>query len=141
MKKTLLAAITATLLLGSHAMAAKVTYEDAVASSADFYEHNNSVNKPPQTVGLTEGELQDSTSANQMGKWVQVGGAIKTTAAGAYSSLLAPSSVGQQCLKGEKGLIMVTERECVQWNSGGWHCVKYGPSTVSTDSGYRAECR
>ena len=100
MKKTLLAAMTATLLIGSHAMAAKVTYEDAVASSSGFYEANNAVNKAPSTNGLGDREKPSgSGGANQMGKWVQVGGAIKTTAAGAYSSLLAPSSVGQQCIK------------------------------------------
>lgn len=52
MKKTLVAAMAATLIFGSHAMAAKVTYDDALASSSGFYEANNAVNISPSKNGL-----------------------------------------------------------------------------------------
>ncbi|MEK0272069.1 hypothetical protein WM008_20640 [Vibrio vulnificus] len=59
MKKTLLAAMAATLLFGNPAMATKVTYEDAVASSAGFYAANNAINTPPSARGLDAEELQE----------------------------------------------------------------------------------
>ncbi|EIA0806469.1 hypothetical protein ACSYON_004060 [Vibrio vulnificus] len=140
MKKTLLAAMAATLLFGNPAMATKVTYEDAVASSAGFYEANNAVNKTPSQSGLGDKEKSNESSANQMGKWVKLN-YTKTANAGEYTSLLASSAVGQACLKGEKGIILDSERECIRWNSGGWQCQQYGQPTLTTDSGYKAECR
>ncbi|EJN6713239.1 hypothetical protein NQN45_004097 [Vibrio vulnificus] len=140
MKKTLLAAMAATLLFGNPAMATKVTYEDAVASSAEFYNANNALNTPPSDKGIGPGEQQIGGSANQMGKWVKLN-YTKTANAGEYTSLLASSAVGQACLKGEKGIILDSERECIRWNSGGWQCQQYGQPTLTTDSGYKAECR
>jgi len=118
MKKTLLAAMTATLLMGSHAMAAKVTYEDAVASSADFYEHNNSVNKPPQTVGLTEGELQEKDVSYGVGKWAN----SSYTAAYNQSTIQISGTVlGADCTPiGVFGKL--TKEECEHVGNGDFDC-------------------
>ncbi|HFQ5065518.1 TPA: hypothetical protein ACGUVR_004068 [Vibrio vulnificus] len=62
MKKTLLAAMAATLLFGNPAMATKVTYEDAVASSAGFYAANNAINTPPSARGLDAEEQQEKSA-------------------------------------------------------------------------------
>ncbi|HDY7474808.1 TPA: hypothetical protein RQJ49_004280 [Vibrio vulnificus] len=140
MKKTLLAVMATTVVFGSNAMAAKVTYEDAVASSSSFYEANNAINKSPSLSGLGDKEKSNESSANQMGKWVKLS-YTKTANAGEYTSLLASSAVGQACLKGEKGIILDSERECIRWNSGGWQCQQYGQPTLTTESGYKAECR
>ena len=68
MKKQLL---ILTAILCATPTFAKVTYEDAVASSAAFHEHNNAVSKGPNSEGLGAGELQEN-AANQMGKWVKL---------------------------------------------------------------------
>lgn len=126
MKKTFFAAITATLLLGSHAIAAKVTYEDAVASSSGFYEANNAVNKSPSLSGLGDKEKPKSGSANEMGKWVVVSNVpVSHRYSGDYSIILAPHSERKQCIKGSKGLITDT-------NSQG---------EAIPDSYFRAECK
>ncbi|EHY1015360.1 hypothetical protein [Vibrio vulnificus] len=140
MKKILLTTIAASLLFSGQSLAAKVTYEDAVASSADFYNANNALNTPPSAQGLGPEEQPTTSPDNQMGKWVKLS-YTKTANAGEYTSLLASSAVGQACLKGEKGIILDSERECIRWNSGGWQCQQYGQPTLTTNSGYKAECR
>ena len=60
MNKIVISLIALTL---SYSATAKVTYEDAVASSADYYQSNAAVNKPPREgVGLLPSELQDTSS-------------------------------------------------------------------------------
>ncbi len=139
MNKTV--AIIMVALVSSSAIA-KVTYEEAVKSSKPYYDSVESVHIPVDREGINEDELiEDQNSANQMGKWVKLSSStISATNAGDSVLLLTPAASGQTCLKGDKGLIMTTKRECVQWNSGGWHCVKYGPETLTTN-GYKAECR
>lgn len=140
MKKTFFAAITATLLLGSHAIAAKVTYEDAVASSSGFYEANNAVNKSPSLSGLGDKEKPKSGSANEMGKWVKIGGSTNSASAGEYSVILAPSAVGKSCLKGQKGLIMDKGEVCTSFSSSD-RCLSYSDNGMLVTSGAKAECR
>ena len=53
------------MLLSGHAFA-KVTYEDAVASSSAFYEANNAVNNAPSMSGLSPKE-KPTTSGE--GEW------------------------------------------------------------------------
>lgn len=62
MKKTSIYVVLAMLLSG-HAFA-KVTYDDAVASSSAFYEANNAVNNAPSTTGL--GRYEEPTTS---GEW------------------------------------------------------------------------
>lgn len=116
MKKTLLAAMAATLLMGSHAMAAKVTYEDAVASHTDLYE--NAVDKPPQTVGLTEGELQEKDTSHGVGKWAN----SSYTAAYNQSTIQISGTVlGADCTPiGVFGKL--TKEECEHVGNGDFDC-------------------
>ncbi|EHD1698875.1 hypothetical protein JR728_004536 [Vibrio vulnificus] len=62
MKTIPLSAFIASLLLSTATFAEKVTYEDAVASSAAFYETNNAVNSPPSDRGLGPEEQQSQVS-------------------------------------------------------------------------------
>lgn len=64
--KHLLLMISA-LCLSSNVLA-KVTYEDAVKSSEDFYRHNNAVNIPPSQEGLSSSEKQDTSGSNLVRK-------------------------------------------------------------------------
>ncbi len=138
MKKLVL--ILPALLLSSVSMA-KITYEDALESSQAYYDANAAVHHPPATEGLTDAELQDGNSGNQMGMWVKVSSTTTDiTNAGSYATVLTPDAAGQACVKGTRGLIMNTVRECNNWNSGGWHCEGYGPAQIS-DEGYKAECK
>lgn len=140
MTKTLLAAMTATLLLGNHAMAAKVTYEDAIASSSSFYEANNAVNKTPSPSGIGPDETQTGSSANQMGTWVKIGGSTNSASAGEYSVILAPSAVGKSCLKGQKGLIMDKGEVCTSYSSSD-RCLSWADNGMLTTNGVKAECK
>ncbi|WP_017817481.1 hypothetical protein [Vibrio harveyi] len=154
MKKTFFAAITATLLLGSHAIAAKVTYEDAVASSSGFYEANNAVNKSPSLSGLGDKEKPESGSANEMGKWVKVSSTlVDWVSSGEYGIALSPNALGKSCVKGSKGLLakqttLPAKKVCASGHtdtSGKYICHYYKtePETTIADSskGYRAECK
>ncbi|TNZ89414.1 hypothetical protein CGK40_21540 [Vibrio parahaemolyticus] len=138
MKKLIL--LLPVLLLSSASMA-KVTYEDALESSQAYYDANAAVHHPPATEGLTAAELQDGSGGNEMGMWVKVSSTTTDiTNAGSYATVLTPDAAGQACVKGTRGLIMNTVRECNNWNSGGWHCEGYGPAQIS-DEGYKAECK
>lgn len=143
MKKTLLTAMAATLLFGSHAMAAKVTYEDAVASSSGFYEANNAVNKAPSTNGLGDREKPSgSGGANQMGKWVKVSNSQRyLNEAGDYSNILSSQSVGKACVIGMKGLLVpvVHKTKCTGDSSESMGCSSLG--MFLDNYGYPAECR
>ncbi|EIA1590006.1 hypothetical protein C4G53_RS21970 [Vibrio parahaemolyticus] len=121
---------------------AKVSYEDALESNRPYAEANAAVHNPPATEGLTPQEFDPNAEATKdTGHWVKVSNkAIGVVNAGSYSTLLSPDSAGQACYKGTKGLILATERECTNWNSGGWHCEGYGAESLS-DSGYKAECK
>ncbi|CAH1237675.1 exported protein of unknown function (plasmid) [Vibrio harveyi] len=126
MKKTLLTTVAVTMLFSSYAMAAKVTYEDAVKSSSDFYEANNAVNKTPSPSGIGPDETQTGSSANQMGRWVVVSNVpVSHRYSGDYSIILAPHSERKQCIKGSKGLITDTNRH----------------GEAIPDSYFRAECK
>ena len=119
---------------------AKVTYEDAVASSAAFHERNNAVSKEPNSEGLRAGELQENNAANQMGKWVKISNSeTNISNAGDYASILAPTSAGTPCLKGDKGLIMRQFRYCSDYNSKHNTCDGY--SYELGNGGYKAECK
>lgn len=122
---------------------AKVTVEDAIESNRPYAEANGAVHIPPDTRGLTEAEFDpDAPNQGETGHWKKVSSSPTSVIdAGAYSQLLTPDAEGQACYKGTKGLILGTERECTNWNSGGWHCEGYGPETVSSDNGYKAECQ
>ncbi|EJV0278796.1 TPA: hypothetical protein ACVU43_004228 [Vibrio parahaemolyticus] len=125
----------------SSASIAKVTYEDALASSQAYYDANAAVHHPPSTSGLSDAETQEGSSGNEMGTWVKVSSSTTNiTNAGSYATVLTPDAAGQACVKGTRGLIMNTVRECNNWNSGGWHCEGYGPEEIS-DDGYKAECK
>ncbi|MFM2588261.1 hypothetical protein [Vibrio sp. TBV020] len=122
----------------------KLTSDEAKASMKAYREHVDSVHQPaareglppPSSVGYPDNGYQTT------GRWVQIGTrTIKTANAGPYSQLLTPNSVGQACLKGTKGLLMATERECVRWNSGGWQCQQYSDPVAVASYGYKAECR
>ncbi len=64
MKKILFMATTLAL---SPVIQAKVSYEDALASSADFYSHNNSISNTTRIKGMDPGELQEEvTTASAM---------------------------------------------------------------------------
>ncbi|MCD1416920.1 hypothetical protein IOC51_23130 [Vibrio parahaemolyticus] len=120
---------------------AKVSYEDAIESNRPYHDANGAVHIPPDTEGLGPDELPDGSQNGDLGHWVKVSSTtIDVVNAGAYSVLLSPESAGQACYKGTKGLILATERECTNWNSGGWHCEGHGPATI-TDYGYKAECK
>ncbi|ELY1990144.1 hypothetical protein SL034_005275 [Vibrio harveyi] len=140
MKKTLLTTVAVTMLFSSYAMAAKVTYEDAVKSSSDFYEANNAVNKTPSPSGIGPDETQTGSSANQMGRWVKIGGSTNSASAGEYSVILAPSAVGKSCLKGQKGLIMDKGEVCTSFSSSD-RCLSYSDNGMLVTSGAKAECR
>ncbi|MDF5187732.1 hypothetical protein P3666_20940 [Vibrio parahaemolyticus] len=128
------------LLLSSVSMA-KVTYEDALESSQAYYDANAAVHHPPEHTGLGPDETQEDSSGNEMGTWVKVSSTTTDiTNAGSYATVLTPDAAGQACVKGTRGLIMNTVRECNNWNSGGWHCEGYGPEQIS-DDGYKAECK
>jgi hypothetical protein len=140
MKKILL---LAPLLCLSTGVLAKVSYEDALESAQPYEEANASVHNPPDDFGLSDAEF-DPNAPNQgeTGHWKTVSSyPIDVVDAGAYSQLLTPDAEGQACYKGTKGLILGTTKECTNWNSGGWHCEGYGPETVTSDSGYKAECQ
>jgi len=150
MKKQLL---ILTAILCATPTLAKVTYEDAVASSAAFHERNNSVSKKPRDRGLTEIELQDN-AANQMGKWVKESSTpLNWATSGEYAMLLSPGAIGKSCVKGSKGLIATQstiegEKECASGHydaSGQYHCHYYHESeesnTTDLSQGYPAECK
>ncbi len=138
MKKLLL--LLPVLCLSGQALA-KVSYEDAIESNRPYHDANGAVHIPPDTKGLGPDELPDGSQNGDLGHWVKVSSTtIDVVNAGAYSVLLSPESAGQACYKGTKGLILATERECTNWNSGGWHCEGHGPATI-TDYGYKAECK
>lgn len=138
--KQLLYLLSIICLSGS--VLAKVSYEDALESNRPYAEANAAVHNPPATEGLTPQEFDPNAEATKdTGHWVKVSNkAIGVVNAGSYSTLLSPDSAGQACYKGTKGLILATERECTNWNSGGWHCEGYGAESLS-DSGYKAECK
>ncbi len=71
MKKILL--LLAPALLLSTGAVAKVTYEDAVNSSKDYYQANASVHNPPQNTGLGPEENPDLSGGNEIGKWKLTG--------------------------------------------------------------------
>ncbi|KAB5597938.1 hypothetical protein [Vibrio parahaemolyticus] len=120
---------------------AKVSYEDALESNRPYAEANAAVHNPPDTFGLTDAEQPDGSENGDLGHWVKISSTpTDVVNAGAYSAILSPDSAGQACYKGTKGLILATERECTNWNSGGWHCEGYGPESLS-NSGYKAECK
>ncbi|MHA2743022.1 hypothetical protein [Vibrio harveyi] len=139
MKKIMLTTIASALVFSGHVLA-KVTYEDAVASSSGFYEANNAINNPPSNSGLGPDEQQKSGSANQMGKWVKIGGSTNSASAGEYSVILAPSAVGKSCLKGQKGLIMDKGEVCTSFSSSD-RCLSYSDNGMLVTSGAKAECR
>ncbi len=137
MKKQLL---ILTAILCATPTVAKVTYEDALASSADYYNHLKAVNKAPDDRGLREFELQVDDAANQMGKWVKISNSeTNISNAGDYASILAPTSAGTPCLKGDKGLIMRQFRYCSDYNSKHNTCDGY--SYELGNGGYKAECK
>lgn len=139
MKKILI--LLPILTMASSAFA-KVSYEDALESNRPYAEANAAVHNPPDTEGLTAAEFDpDAEATEDTGHWVKVSSTTTDVVnAGSYSTLLSPDSAGQACYKGTKGLILATERECTNWNSGGWHCEGYGAESLS-DSGYKAECK
>ncbi|WP_231571961.1 hypothetical protein [Vibrio jasicida] len=118
MKKTLFAAMAATLLLGSHSIAAKVTYEDAVASSAGFYENNNAVNKAPTMSGLGPDEQKELSSSFGIGKWAN----SSYTAAYNQSTIQISGTVlGADCTPiGVFGKL--TKEECEHVGNGDFDC-------------------
>ena len=128
---------------------AKVTYNDAMQSSADFYESNNETSTSPIDTGLTPDETQSEIrSGNQLGHWVKTGSEVMTFGdAGAYASNpIPPSSIGQECLLGAKGWIAnekIGSREvCAHQTSG--HCDVWNTERfnyLSRDEGYKAECQ
>ncbi len=129
------------LVMSGHVLA-KVSYEDALESNRPYAEANAAVHNPPDSFGLTPQEFDpDAEVTGETGHWVKVSSTpTDVVNAGAYSAILSPDSAGQACYKGTKGLILATERECTNWNSGGWHCEGYGPESLS-NSGYKAECK
>lgn len=153
MKKILLTTIASALVFSGHIFA-KVTYEDAVKSSADFYEANNAVNKPPSYQGLNKREKPESGSANEMGKWVKVSSTlVDWVSSGEYGIALSPNALGKSCVKGSKGLLakqttLPAKKVCASGHtdtSGKYICHYYKtePETTIADSskGYRAECK
>ena len=139
MKKRLL---LLTILCLSNQTFAKVSYEDAIESNRPYHDANGAVHIPPDTKGLGPDEFDpDAPNQGETGHWKTVSSyPIAVVDAGAYSQLLTPDAEGQACYKGTKGLILGAERECTNWNSGGWHCEGYGPETLSNE-GYKAECQ
>ncbi|YCO02371.1 hypothetical protein ACB087_10350 (plasmid) [Vibrio sp. VNB-15] len=118
MKKTLLTTIAAILVLGSPISVAKVTYEDAVASSSAFYEANNAVNIAPPDKGLTDGELQDKDASYGIGKWAN----SSYTAAHNQSTIQISGTVlGADCTPiGVFGKL--TKEECEHVGNGDFDC-------------------
>lgn len=123
----------------------KIDGDEASASMQPFYDQQKRVSRPAHREGLpppSEAGYPKYAVSNEMGTWKRVSTNLTDIVnAGAYSQLLTPDAEGQACYKGTKGLILGTERECTNWNSGGWHCEGYGPETVSSSSGYKAECQ
>ncbi|MEJ3634364.1 hypothetical protein [Vibrio vulnificus] len=62
MKTLPLSAFIASLLLSTATFAEKVTYEDALTSSAGFYETNNALNTPPPLGGIGPKEQQEKSA-------------------------------------------------------------------------------
>ena len=127
----------------------KVTYKDAVQSSSEFHESNKVVDIKPDHSGLGPGEKQEKTrSDNQLGTWVKIGSEVITfrEARGYASNLIAPSSVGEECLLGAKGMIanekIGSRKLCLHQTSG-----QCDVSTtelfnyLTRDEGYKAECQ
>lgn len=133
-------AVVAFGFINAHAFA-KVSYADALESNRAHREQWESVNIPPDTKGITPAEMPEDGANADLGKWVKVSSTLTDVVnAGSYSNLLSPNSEGGACFRGTKGLILATERECTNWNSGGWHCEGYGTETVS-NKGYKATCK
>ena len=150
MKKQLL---ILTAILCATPTVAKVTYEDALASSANYYDSLEAVNKKPDDYGLGPDELQENAE-NQMGKWVKESSTpLSWASSGEYAMLLSPGAIGKSCVKGSKGLIATQstiegEKECASGHydaSGQYHCHYYleseDISTTDLSQGYPAECK
>ena len=139
MKKILSLALLCGLSSAAHA---KVTYADVEADMA--YEDRS---RPPSSKILdpvSDRELPSGNEGgNQLGTWVQLSNSyssyISVNDAGQYSHLISADSVGQSCLKGEKGLLLSADREKKCDHGHGSSCT-YGDEILAV-KGYPAECR
>ncbi len=105
--KTLL--LIASALLLSTGAVAKVTYEDAVNSTKEYYQANAAVHNPPQDSGLGPEEEQEALAGgNEMGKWKSVGSGSSTSSTFNRVPIGASYSdrnriAGSECIVGAKG--------------------------------------
>ena len=117
MKKQLL---ILTAILCATPTVAKVTYEDALASSADYYDSLEAVNKKPDDYGLGPDELQENT-ANQMGKWVKL--PRKPFDVASFVLLTGDSSAYDCAGVGIYGA--QNYEECIHVGNGDFRCTTY----------------
>ena len=139
MNKKLLVRVLFGCVLSNAALAEKITYDKAVESSKIYQDVIDSIDQGNDNKGLQNFELNPTSSSNKMGEWVKLGSSTMLNA-GQYASVLAPSAAGKSCLKGEKGFIATTQKECERWNSGGSFCYEYSTS-LNINNGFKAECR
>lgn len=118
----------------------RISADEARASDRANTAQNEANSIPPATTGLKPWIGDDDSGANQMGKWVKVGGSANSASAGEYSVILAPSAVGKSCLKGQKGLIMDKGEVCTSFSSSD-RCLSYSDNGMLVTSGAKAECR
>ena len=135
-KKKLLTTVLFGCALSGSALAEKVTYEKAVADSKAY--QDSLPHYENETIGLRPDETGGESSANKMGKWVNLGtSSIKN--AGQHSSILTPNALGQSCVKGSKGWISKMESVCVSASASGFCRIPI--EILDVNNGYKVECR
>ncbi len=103
--------ILASAVLVSSTSIAKVTYDDAVNSTKDYYHANSSVHNPPHITGLGPDEEQNANSniGNDMGKWKYENktgyptSRMQLNVDHDYDSKIKASIEKSACVKGMKG--------------------------------------
>ena len=135
-KKKILASVLFGCVLSTSAFAEKVTYDKAVADAKAYQDSLPHYEKAMG--GLELGEINGDSSANKMGKWVNLGtSSIKN--AGQYSSILTPNALGQSCVKGSKGWVSKMESVCVSASASGFCRIPI--EILDVNNGYKVECR
>ena len=124
-------------------VSAKVTLDDANADAEWYAQQNAHLSDTLLPMQPNEFDQNAKSGVNQLGTWVQLSSSYNSyfsvNDAGQYSHLISADSVGQSCLKGEKGLLLSADREKKCDHGHGSSCT-YGDEILAV-KGYPAECR